>query len=106
MRKEDTLRKMIATVEIITLLKRFKEKAASRYGIRLMGLFGSYVRNQQTENSDIDVFVALQEPDFFVLEKIKEELENLTHSSVDVVSFRDSLRHSFKKNILKDVILI
>lgn len=97
---------MITTNEIITLLKRFKAETASRYGIKSMGLFGSYVRNQQTEHSDIDIFVTLQNSDFFILEKIKEDLENLTQSSIDVVNFRDSLRPLFKQNILKDAILI
>ena len=41
-----------------------------------------------------------------ILEKIKEDLENLTQSSIDVVNFRDSLRPLFKQNILKDAILI
>ena len=97
---------MITTNEIITLLKRFKAETASRYGIKSMGLFGSYVRNQQTEHSDIDIFVTLQNSDFLILEKIKEDLENLTQSSIDVVNFRDSLRPLFKQNILKDAILI
>lgn len=97
---------MIATVDIVAVLRRFKEEAASRYGIIMMGLFGSYARNQQTEDSDIDVFVTLREPDFFVLEKIREDLENLTHSSIDVVNFRESLRPTFKQNILKDAIII
>ena len=97
---------MITTNEIITLLKRFKAETASRYGIKSMGIFGSYVRNQQTEHSDIDIFVTLQNSDFFILEKIKEDLENLTQSSIDVVNFRDSLRPLFKQNILKDAILI
>ena len=97
---------MITTNEIITLLKRFKAETASRYGIKSMGLFGSYARNQQTEHSDIDIFVTLQNSDFLILEKIKEDLENLTQSSIDVVNFRDSLRPLFKQNILKDAILI
>lgn len=97
---------MITTSEIVNLLRHFKARAASRYGIKSMGIFGSYARNQQTENSDIDIFVTLQESDFFILEKIKEELEHLTHTSIDIVNFKDSLRPLFKQNILKDAILI
>lgn len=71
-----------------------------------MGLFGSYARQQQDEKSDVDVFICLQEPDFFVMEHIKEELEVLLHSSIDLVNFRESLRPTLKKNILKDAIYI
>ena len=44
-----------------------------------MGIFGSYAREHQDENSDLDIFISLDEADFFVLEKIKEELENVLH---------------------------
>jgi len=29
----------------------------SKYGIKSIGLFGSYVRNEQTETSDIDILI-------------------------------------------------
>ena len=97
---------MVSTTEIIQLLKCFKETSAHKYGIRTLGIFGSFARNQQDEKSDLDVFVTLQESDFFTIEKIKEELEQLTNFKIDVVNFRESLRDSFKQNIRKDAIYI
>ncbi len=97
---------MRSTAEIINLLKRFKSTSAHKYGICSLGIFGSFARNQQDEKSDLDVFVTLQDSDFFTLEKIKEELEQLLHFKIDVVNFRDTLRDSFKQNILKDAIYI
>ena len=35
---------MVQTPEIIKQLKKFKLESASRYGIKLMGIFGSYAR--------------------------------------------------------------
>ena len=97
---------MLSTKEIIAILKKFKAESASKYGIISLGLFGSFARNQQRETSDVDVFVTLKESDFFVLERIKEELESLIHSNIDIVNYRDSLRNSFKQNILKDAIYV
>ena len=97
---------MISTKEVIRILKRFKAESASKYGITSLALFSSFARNQQNETSDVDIFVTLQESDFFVLERIREELENLVHSKIDIVNFRDSLRNSFKQNILNDAIYI
>ena len=97
---------MLSTKEIIAILKKFKAEAASKYGITSLGLFGSFARNQQRETSDVDVFVTLKESDFFVLERIKEELESLIHSNIDIVNYRDSLRNSFKQNILNDAIYV
>lgn len=94
------------TAEVINILKKFKTDSAHKYGIKSLGIFGSFARNQQDEASDLDVFVSLQESDFFTLEKIKEELEQLTNFKIDIVNFRENLRDSFKKNILKDAIYI
>ena len=97
---------MLSAKEIIAILKKFKAESASKYGITSLGLFGSFARNQQRETSDVDVFVTLKESDFFVLERIKEELESLIHSNIDIVNYRDSLRNSFKQNILNDAIYV
>ena len=97
---------MLSTKEIIAILKKFKAESASKYGITSLGLFGSFARNQQRETSDVDVFVTLKKSDFFVLERIKEELESLIHSNIDIVNYRDSLRNSFKQNILNDAIYV
>ena len=97
---------MLSTKEIIAILKKFKAESASKYGITSLGLFGSFARNQQRETSDVDVYVTLKESDFFVLERIKEELESLIHSNIDIVNYRDSLRNSFKQNILNDAIYV
>lgn len=34
-----------------------KKAAISRYGIRNIGLFGSYARGEHSENSDIDILI-------------------------------------------------
>lgn len=95
---------MQSTAEIIKILKRFKETSAHKYGIRTLGIFGSFARGQQDEQSDLDVVVTLNDPDFFTLEKIKEELEKLMHLNIDIVNFRNTLRDSLKANIQQDAI--
>jgi len=46
------------------ILSTIKSKKAEiyRFGIRNIGLFGSYVRDEQSENSDIDILIDF-EPD-------------------------------------------
>jgi uncharacterized protein len=41
---------------IIYTLKS-KDSEFSRYGIKSIGLFGSYVRDEQSEDSDIDILI-------------------------------------------------
>ena len=90
------------TSDAIDILRKFKVNFADKYGIKTLGLFGWFARMQQKETSDLDVVVILEEPDFFTLVVIKEELEKLTNYKVDVVNFRES----FKTNILKDAIFV
>lgn len=94
------------TSDVIDILRKFKANFAEKYGIKTLGLFGSFARMQQKETSDVDVVITLKESDYFTLVAIQEELEKLTNYKVDVVNFRDSLRESFKKNILRDAIFV
>ncbi|MEG0693766.1 MAG: nucleotidyltransferase family protein [Oscillospiraceae bacterium] len=94
------------TSEVIDILQKFKANFANKYGIKTLGLFGSFARKQQKETSDVDIVVTLKEADYFTLIAIQEELEKLINHKVDVVNFRDSLRESFKTNILKDAIFV
>jgi len=96
----------MTTPEILEILRKFKHAFSQRFGIKSLGIFGSFARAQQNESSDVDVVVTLEESDFFILVAIQEELEKLTGYKVDVVNFRDSLRESLKDNILKDAIFV
>ena len=96
----------MTTPEVLEILRKFKHAFSKKFGIKSLGIFGSFARSQQNETSDVDVVVTLEEADFFILVAIKEELEKLTNSKVDVINFRDSLRESFKNNILKDAIFV
>ncbi len=102
----ETQFEVMTTPEILEILRKFKLAFSQRFGIKSLGIFGSFARAQQKESSDVDVVVTLEESDFFILVAIQEELEKLTGYKVDVVNFRDSLRESFKNNILKDAIFV
>lgn len=47
--------------ELIEALKEFKEKIRQKYGVREMILFGSQVRGEADENSDIDLIIVGEE---------------------------------------------
>ncbi len=52
----------MTTKEFILNALKSKQSEISKYGIRAIGLFGSYVRDEQSENSDIDILLDF-EPD-------------------------------------------
>ena len=69
---------------INTILKYFQEQPISKAWI-----FGSFSRGEETVESDIDIMVSFL-PDakvgLFKFNQIKEDLENLTGRSIDLVT--------------------
>lgn len=92
--------------EIIAVLRKFKEEFGERYGIERLGLFGSVARDEQKEDSGIDICVQLQTPDYFTRMEIKESLEQRLEVKVDVISLTAIMRSLFRKHIEKDAIYI
>ncbi|GBE02163.1 nucleotidyltransferase domain protein [bacterium BMS3Abin08] len=97
---------MMSSSEIQQLLKIYKEKTASRYGISRLGIFGSYAKGESTEKSDIDIIVELQTPDIFKMIHIKEELQELLGKRVDIIRNRDKMNPYLKKHIEKEAIYV
>ena len=92
--------------ECIKLLKKYMGILKDKYGITSLSLFGSTARGEQTEQSDIDLFVDTQTPNPFLLQDAKEFLEKETGTSVDIIRNHQNLNPRLKKRILKDGIFI
>ena len=52
--------------EIRELLQRHKEEFRAQYGLKEIGIFGSYVRGEQVAESDLDILIELEKPIGFV----------------------------------------
>ncbi len=59
---------------------------ASEYGIRRIGLFGSYAKDTPTEVSDIDLVVEFERPIGFRFIELSEYLERLLGGKVDILT--------------------
>ena len=97
---------MKTTAEIIEILRDYKARSAEKYGIETLGLFGSGARGEQNEKSDIDVCIRLKKPGFFVRMAIKEELEHLFHTEIDLVPIFETMRTLLRNNIKQDAIYV
>lgn len=97
---------MKTTAEVIEILRDYKARSAEKYGIETLGLFGSVARGEQNEESDIDVFIRLKTPDFFVRMEIKDDLEQLLHNKIDLVPLFNTMRTLLRKNIEHDGIYV
>ncbi|WP_288205505.1 nucleotidyltransferase family protein [uncultured Parabacteroides sp.] len=97
---------MKSTTEYIALLRGYMQRNAGNYGITRMGIFGSVARNEQTENSDVDIYVEGELRGFFVLSGIKCELEELLGCKVDIVRLRKQMDSFLRDRILKEGIYV
>lgn len=92
--------------DVIKILKEFKAKDAEKYGILVLGLFGSVARDRATDKSDVDIFLKTKIPDPFNIVHIKQDLEKQLHQHVDIVRLRDRMNPFLKKRIEKDAVYV
>ncbi|HDM71042.1 MAG: nucleotidyltransferase family protein [Thermotogae bacterium] len=73
--------------EIIRILNDHRTELESKYKIKSLKIFGSYVERKQTETSDIDLIVEFYEvPTLIELVRIEEELTELLGVKVDLLT--------------------
>ncbi len=92
--------------EIVDYLKEHKSDFAKKYQISKLALFGSYSRDENRDDSDVDIAIETKLSDYFLLFDFKEELENQFHTKVDVVRIRDRMNEALRRRILKDGIYV
>lgn len=97
---------MLVLQDCIKRLTAFKAAFGEQFGITKLGIFGSVARQENTEDSDIDIVVEVERPTLSLMYELKEKLIELFCCNVDLVRFRPSLRPLFKSNILNDVVYV
>ena len=99
---------MKTLTEIKQMVSQHKSFLIQHYGIKNIGIFGSYVRNEQTSHSDIDILVDLKKPvqiDLIGFIEMENYLTDLFGVKVDVV-IRDDLKPRIGKHILNEVVMV
>lgn len=90
---------------ILDFLKENKKLLEEKYNVTKIGLFGSYAKNNETPESDIDIAILTSKKDFFVRDDLREFLESNFHKSVDV-GYIDSFREFYKDKISKEIVYV
>jgi len=70
---------------ILETLKKNKE-ILKKYGVKRIGLFGSFIRGEQKKNSDIDFLVEFKNPDFDDFMDLVFYLEDLFGRKVELIT--------------------
>jgi len=92
--------------EIEKILKENKAILAERFKVQEIGIFGSYVRGEQKEKSDVDILVSFYEPiSLLKLVSLENFLTDLTGVKIDIVP-KEDIRPELKERILGEVMYL
>lgn len=86
------------------LLRQHLPELSKKYNISYLGLFGSYVRGEQKEDSDLYILVEFSKaPDLFEFIGLKQDLSDMLGVKVDLV-MKNALKPTIGERILEEVV--
>lgn len=95
-----TLEKLKAT------LAEHKEELRKKFKVKEIGFFGSYVREEQTKKSDVDILVTFHETiDLFTFVELENYLSEILGVKVDLV-MKEGIKPRLKEKILSQVVYL
>ena len=91
---------------ILKILKEHERELREKYGLKSIGVFGSYVRGEERIDSDLDILVEFDRKiDLFEFLELEEYLSEILGVKVDLVLKR-ALKPRIKETILKEAIYL
>ena len=94
--------------EIKQILKEEEPALAEKYGVDVIGFFGSYVRDEQRDDSDLDILIELERPvriSLIGLVELEYHLSELIGTKVDI-TIKANLRKRIGRRILDEVVIV
>jgi uncharacterized protein len=90
--------------KILEVLRQQIPTLTARYSVETLEVFGSYVRSEQKQDSDLDILVTFREvPSLLTFIAIENYLTDLLGVSVDLV-MKDSLKPKIGQQMLREAI--
>jgi len=92
-------------MDVLQMLKEHEILIKEKFGVKRIGIFGSFARGEEKSGSDIDVLVEFDETKitFDNYMDLKFYLEDLFKREVDLV-IESSIKPRLKDNIMREVV--
>jgi uncharacterized protein len=98
---------VMAVIDLTRVLVTLREQLpllAARYAVQSLGVFDSYVRNEQRSDSDLDLLVTFHEPPGLIKYiELENYLTDLLGVQVDLV-MQDALKPAIGQHIQGEVV--
>ena len=91
---------------IISSIKEEMPYLKTQFGVEEIALFGSYSRDEQSDNSDIDILVSLKNPSYKMLMGLYKYLEKKLNAKIDLIRKGPHISTRFLNQIHKDLIYV
>ena len=86
------------------ILQAHRVELNRKYGVTEIGIFGSFVKNEQNDTSDVDILVEFNKAiDLLAFVNLKNHLSDLLKVNVDLVMKR-ALKPKIGQRILQEVV--
>ncbi len=93
---------MLTQRKVMDILKKELPYFASEYGVRRLGLFGSYAKEVQNEESDVDIIVEFDRPIGLKFIELAEYIEKILGKKIDILT-PDGIKGIRLGRVAKDV---
>jgi predicted nucleotidyltransferase len=91
--------------DIKSRLSNHKNHLLNDYPIKSIAIFGSYSRNENRNDSDLDILVEFNDKIGIRFIDLADEIENIVGVKVDLVS-KDGIKEKYLKAIDPDLIYV
>ena len=95
--------------DIMDLLKTHLPEFNKKFGVKTLGIFGSFARDEAVDGSDLDVLVEFERPIGLRFMEFSDELEKIVSLPVDVLTPAgiNSIRQSeISQNIKNSIVYV
>ena len=97
---------MKSAQDILRFLAENKAEMERRFGVRRIGLYGSYASGTQRDESDVDLVVELREPTFDDLAGLHIFVEQALGCRVDILRLSRKIQTGFIQRVEKEALYV
>lgn len=90
-------------MKVIEILRNHEQEIKERFAVRRIGIFGSFIRGEEKEESDIDILVDFEQPTFRNFMNLAFFLKDLFGRRVDLLTL-EGISHGIRPYVEKEVV--